>query len=163
MKLQQKYILCNFIVKQRISYDTPTMIGIKWQMDVKFVPKVQWGGYIGVLSYQKNPIKIAHTLELLAFYSENVKITFYEKLLGKQVADMPDDAAMLEIIWDSVTTDIGQTFVGAGTGSDRGLCYTVPELMWPSSTQNLASFVKTKENMINDGFKAFLKEIKSNQ
>ena len=124
---------------------------------------LQWGGYIGVLSYQKNPIKIAHTLELLAYYSENVKITFYEKLLGKQVADMPDDAAMLEIIWDSVTTDIGQTFVGAGTGSDRGLCYTVPELMWPSSTQNLASFVKSKEKMINDGFKTFLKEIKSNQ
>ena len=76
---------------------------------------------------------------------------------------MPDDAAMLEIIWDSVTTDIGQTFVGAGTGSDRGLCYIVPELMWPSSTQNLASFVKSKEKMINDGFKTFLKEIKSNQ
>ena len=124
---------------------------------------LQWGGYIGILSYQKNPIKVAYTLELLAYYSANVKITFYEKLLGKQVADMPDDAAMLEIIWDSVTTDIGQTFVGAGTGSDRGLCYTVPELMWPSSTQNLASFVKSKESMINDGFKSFLKEIKSNK
>ncbi|MBP3376304.1 MAG: hypothetical protein J6L83_06025 [Clostridia bacterium] len=122
---------------------------------------LQWGGYIGVLSYQKNAIKVAETLELLAFFSENVKITFYEKLLGKQVADMPDDAAMLDIIWDSVATDVGQTFVGAGTSSDRGVCYTVPELMWPSSTQNLASFIKSKESQINTGFKNFLDEIKS--
>lgn len=120
---------------------------------------LQWGGYIGVLSYQKNAIKVAEALELLAFYSENVKITFYEKLLGKQVADMPDDAAMLEIIWDSVSTDVGQTFVGAGTSSDRGVCYTVPELMWPSSTQNLSSFIKSKETQINTGFKKFLQEI----
>lgn len=74
---------------------------------------------------------------------------------------MPDDAAMLDIIWDSVATDVGQTFVGAGTSSDRGVCYTVPELMWPSSTQNLASFIKSKESQINTGFKNFLDEIKS--
>ncbi len=122
---------------------------------------LEWGGNIGVLSFQKNPVKVAETLELLAFYSENVKITFYEKLLGKQVADMPDDAAMLEIIWDSVTTDVGQTFVGAGTNSDRGVCYTVPELMWPSATQNLASYVKSKEATINNGFKNFLRGIKN--
>ncbi len=120
---------------------------------------LQWGGYIGVLSYLKNPIMVGETLELLAFYSENVKITFYEKLLGKQVADMPDDAAMLEIIWDSVTTDIGQTFNNAGS-DERGVCYTVPELMWPSSTHNLSSFIKGKENAINQGFARFLDSIK---
>ena len=120
---------------------------------------LQWGGYIGVVSYQKNPIKVAETLEMLAFYSKNVKITFYQKLLGKQVADMPDDSAMLDIIWDSVSTDVGQTFVGAGTSSNSGICYTVPELMWPSSTQNLASYIKSKENSINAGFKKFLEGI----
>lgn len=121
---------------------------------------LQWGGYWGVLSYQKNPIKVAHTLDLMAFYSENVRITFYEKLLGKQVADMPDDAAMLDIIWDSICTDVGQTFVGAGTDSTEGVCYTVPALMWPTSTQNLASYIKSREATINNGFKQFLKNIK---
>ena len=120
---------------------------------------LQWGGYIGVVSYQKNPIKVAETLEMLAFYSKNVKITFYQKLLGKQVADMPDDAAMLDIIWDSVSTDVGQTFAGAGTSSTSGICYTVPELMWPSSTHNLASYIKSKENSINAGFRKFLEGI----
>ncbi len=120
---------------------------------------LQWGGYIGVLSYQQNAEKTADTLELLAYYSESVKITFYEKLLGKRVADMPEDSAMLEIIWDSVATDVGQTFVGAGTNSDRGVCYTVPELLWPGSTHNLASFIKSKESSINTGFKKFLDSI----
>ena len=122
---------------------------------------LQWGGYIGVLTYLKNAKMVAESLELLAFYSENVKITFYEKLLGKQVADMPDDADMLEIVWDSVTTDVGQTFITAGTTSDTGVCYTIPELLWPTTTQNLASYVKSKENAINTGFKKFLDEIKS--
>ena len=120
---------------------------------------LQWGGYIGVLSYLRKPIMVGEALELLAFYSENVKITFYEKLLGKQVADMPDDAAMLEIVWDSVTTDVGQTFITAGTTTNTGVCYTVPELMWPSATQNLASFIKSKETQINTGFKKFLNDI----
>lgn len=121
---------------------------------------LQWGGYIGVVSYVKNAKMIGEALELLSFYSANVKITFYEKLLGKQVADMPDDADMLEIVWDSVTTDVGQTFITVGSTNDRGVCYTIPELMWPSSTQNLASYIKSKEQSINTGFKKFLDEIK---
>ncbi len=120
---------------------------------------LQWGGYIGVLSYQKNAIMVGETLEMLAFYSENVKITFYEKLLGKQVADMPDDAAMLDIIWDSVATDVGQTFLNAGSPDDKGVCYTIPYLMWPSTTHNLSSYIKGRENAINQGFAKFIDKI----
>ena len=120
---------------------------------------LQWGGYLGVVSYVKNASMVADALELLSFYSENVKITFYEKLLGKQVADMPDDAEMLEIVWDSVTTDVGQTFIMAGSSSHTGVCYTVPELMW-SKTNNLASYIAGKEDAINTGFKKFMEEIK---
>ncbi len=117
---------------------------------------LQWGGYIGILSYLRNPIMVGETLELLSFYSENVKITYYEKLLGKQVADMPDDAAMLQIIWESVSTDVGQTFLNATTGGGNGICYMVPELVNPSATKNLASYIQGKERSVNDGFKKFL-------
>ena len=121
---------------------------------------LQWGGYIGVLSYLKNPIMVGEALELLAFYSENVKITFYEKLLGKQVADMPDDAAMLDIIWDSVATDVGQTFITACGPGDKGVCYTIPDLIWQDANKNLASYIKGKENSVNEGFKKFMNGIK---
>ncbi len=119
---------------------------------------LQWGGYIGVLSYLKNPIMVGETLEMLSYFSENVKITYYEKVLGKRVAEQPDDAEMLEVIWDSVTTDVGQTFYNLG-GDETGVCYTLPDLMRSSATQNLASYVRKKEDAINRGFKNFLQSI----
>ncbi|MBR3879365.1 MAG: extracellular solute-binding protein [Clostridia bacterium] len=119
---------------------------------------LQWGGYLAVLSYMKDPVLTGETLEMLAYYSENVKITYYEKVLGKRVADMPDDAAMFDIIWNSLSTDMGQTFYNLG-GDETGVCYVLPQLMNPEATQNLSSFLKKKESAINLGFKKFLDNI----
>ena len=71
---------------------------------------LQWGGYIVVPNYLENEAMVGETLELLAFYAEDVNTAYYQKLLGKQVGENPDDRRMLEIIWDSVCTDFGQTF-----------------------------------------------------
>ncbi len=122
---------------------------------------LQWGGYIGALSYMKNPVMTGEALEMLSYYSEPVKITFYEKLLGKQVADMPEDAAMFDIIWNGLDCDVGQAYVnvqGSGTGG-QGLLYTVPLLLQPSATQNLASYVNGKESSANETFKKFINNL----
>lgn len=120
---------------------------------------LQWGGYLGVLSYTKNPLLVGETLEMLAYYSENVKITYYEKVLGKRIADMPDDAEMLEIIWQSVATDVGQTFCNLGpSGDESGVCYTIPNLMG-NRKNNLSSYLQGKEKSINAAFKKFLETI----
>lgn len=116
---------------------------------------LQWGGYLGALSYMKNPKLVGETLEMLSYYSENVKITYYEKVLGKRIADMPDDAEMLEIIWNGISTDVGQTFYNLG-GDEYGVCYTLPYLMLPNTTQNLSSYLQERETKINNGFKLFL-------
>jgi hypothetical protein len=116
---------------------------------------LQWGGYIAVLSYLKNRALVGETLEMLSYYSENVKITYYEKVLGKRIADMPDDAAMFDIIWAGVSTDVGQTFYNLG-GDETGVCYTIPQLMHPDTTQNLSSFLDKRVGAINLGFKKFL-------
>ena len=119
---------------------------------------LQWGGYIGVLSYMKNPVLVGETLEMLAYYSENVKITYYEKVLGKRIADMPDDAEMLNIIWNGISTDVGQTFYNLG-GDETGVCYTIPQMLQPGTTQGLSAYLAAKERKINDGFKKFLNGI----
>lgn len=119
---------------------------------------LQWGGYIGVLSYLKNPIKVGEALEMLAFYSENVRITYYEKLLGKQVANMPDDVAMFDIVWAGLTTDVGQTFLST-SGDSKGICYTVPDCVNPSQTGGIASYMARKESVVNEGFRKFLEGI----
>ena len=106
----------------------------------------------------KNPVLVGETLEMLAYYSENVKITYYEKVLGKRIADMPDDAEMLNIIWNGISTDVGQTFYNLG-GDETGVCYTIPQMLQPGTTQGLSAYLAAKERKINDGFKKFLNGI----
>ena len=84
---------------------------------------LQWGGYVCVPSYVENEQMVGETLDVLAFYSDDVRITFYEKVLGKQVADAPEDARMLdEYIWKNVCTDLAQCY------SDKcsGVLYFLP-------------------------------------
>ena len=123
---------------------------------------LQWGGYLGALSYMKNPALVGETLEMLSYYSENVKITYYEKVLGKRIADMPDDAEMLEIIWNGISTDFGQTFNDVG-GNNSGVCYTVPQLMLPGNSQNLSSYLGSRTNKVETEFEKFLDSIEKNK
>ena len=125
---------------------------------------LQYGGYICVPSYVKDEVMVGETLEMYNFYSENVKITFYEKVLGKQVADMPDDAEMLDIIWDSVCTEVGFTYgttstIDASGGNSVSGC--IVRLSDPKSTDGglsswFAKFVAPAQN----GFDKFYKSIK---
>ena len=116
---------------------------------------LQWGGYLCVPSYSSNPVMIGETLEMLAYFSNEVNVTFYEKLLGKQVADMPLDRQMLELVWDTICPEFGQAYTEA-TGS---WLYMLPELTWVNATQNLASYVKSKETSSNKKIKKFFAEI----
>ena len=76
-----------------------------------------------------------YTLEMLSWASDNVKTTFYEKLLGKQVAEAPNDAKMLALVWSSVCTDFGQTF-----SDECGTLYTLPQVTREESGEELVSF-----------------------
>ena len=67
------------------------------------------------------------TLEALAFHSGNVHKVFYEKLLGRLISDMPDDAKMLDYVWDGVCADFGQTY----TDICSGTLYIFPNVTWP--------------------------------
>ena len=52
-------------------YDTPTAIGIKWQMDVKFVPKVCYVGKDDQRFYQYTIIEEASRKRFIYAYEEN--------------------------------------------------------------------------------------------
>ena len=119
---------------------------------------LQWGGNLGIPAYLRNTQMTGETLELLAFYSEPVKITFYEKLLGKQVAEAPDDARMLEIVWSSVCTDFGQTY----STDCGGTLYIIAQVTRSESGQELVSAVKTIENKGNKLIKKFITSVVKN-
>jgi hypothetical protein len=100
------------------------------------------------------------TLEMLAYYSEDVKTAYYEKMLGKQVADIPDDREMLSIVWDTVCTDFAQTYCDVAGGSE--LLYLMAKVTDPANQMNLASSVAGLTRTTNKSISAFITKIEHN-
>lgn len=120
---------------------------------------LQWGGYICVPSYTRNIDMVGDTVELLTYFSDNVQDVYYQKLLGKQVADSPDDRRMLELIWDSIVSDFGQTY--HNVFDKGGVLYLIPEVTKPSATKNLASFMASIEKTATKSLRAFISKTKN--
>ena len=123
---------------------------------------LQWGGYICVPSYMgegNRPTMIGETLEMLSYYSEEVNIAFYEKMLGKQVAEAPQDRKMLDIVWDSVCSELALTYYSI-IKDDNAYVYCLGKLTAEGTTTNLSSYVARTQNSINNGLKKFFKKIK---
>ena len=115
---------------------------------------LQWGGYICVPTYLTDRNMVGDTLEMLAFYSQDVHVAFYEKLLGKQASESPDDTRMLDIVWDNLCTDFAQTYYG--TLLDTQILFIVPRLTYEDTTNNLASFVAGQEKTVNKKIEKFI-------
>ncbi len=116
---------------------------------------LQWGGYLAIPAYLENEEMVGETLEMLAYYSSDVKVAFYQKLLGKQVADNPDDRRMLEIVWDSVCTDFGQTFENAA----GDILYMLPYVTSETSGYELAGYYDGKAGAANKSLENFVKRV----
>ena len=114
---------------------------------------LQWGGYLAIPSYLENSDMAGETLEMLSFFSEDVKTAYYQKLLGKQIADNPDDRRMLEIIWDSVCTDFGQTF----EETCGNPLYMLPQVT--SGSISLTQFYEGRTNGGNSEISKFLRKV----
>ena len=120
---------------------------------------LQWGGYICVPSYLPDPTMAAETLEMLSYFSDDVNIAFYEKMLGKQVADVPQDRKMLDIVWDGVCSELAQTYFSVIRDGNNYL-YALEMLTKEGTTFSLASYVATCQNTVNRKMKKFFANVK---
>ena len=103
---------------------------------------LNWNGLIAVPTTIKNPDMVGETLELMNYYSSDVKVAYHEKLLGTKLADAPDDAEMLDIIWNSQTSDVGLIFCNSSHAMDT-LVYMLPSLVGGYDNRNsFASFLR---------------------
>jgi hypothetical protein len=84
-------------------------------------------------------------------------------MLGKQVSDAPEDAEMLDIIWDSLCLDIGETFCQIENGRVPML-YTFSLTTDPDpstgSETNLASLIAQREEIVNKGISDLMDSLK---
>ena len=70
-----------------------------------------WNGYLCVPGNAKDKEFIGNVTELLAYKSESTVVeAYYETVLGTRVADTVDDYRMIELIFDSLVTDLGLAF-----------------------------------------------------
>ncbi len=119
---------------------------------------LNYDGYLVIPSYSRNLEMVAESLELLNFWSANVRVAVYEKLLGKQVADLPDDAAMLDIVWDTLVSDFGLTYSYIDTSLNKNL-YMLPWLTNPNGTDEVASYVAGYTKAANRAIDKFMKTV----
>ncbi len=117
-----------------------------------------YDGNISLPAYLRNEQMIAETMELLAFYGEPVQIAVFEKMLGKQVADTPDDAAMLNLIWNNLCSDFGTTYSHIDGSLDTNM-YMLPWLTNPNGSDSIASYVAGYEKRANKGLETFMKKL----
>ncbi len=120
---------------------------------------LQWGGYTVIPSYVKDAVMVAETTELLAYYSNDVNTAFYEKVLGKQAADAVEDCEMLELVWNTICTDFGQTF----STDWSSILYMVPTLTAPDSTEGIASYAAKLEKSTNRRLEKLFLSIRKNK
>ena len=107
---------------------------------------MNWNGVMVIPTTIKKPEMVSDVLELLAYYSAPVKTAYYEDLLGSKVAQAPQDARMLDIMWDSVVSDIGM--VTANLAGMDPLLYMVPNLCI-DGFDRYSSFLKSNSQKAN--------------
>jgi hypothetical protein len=156
------YIQSSFGLADNLGYDIdfgvlPYPMFDEAQKDVGY-RSLDWGGLLVIPNYLEDKVMTGETLEMMAFFSDNVTLTFYEKLLGKQVADAPEDKRMLDVIWDSVCSDFGLTYSHM-SGSFDSILYMIPNLTYANTTNDIASYVRSNEKGCNKALQSFFKKI----
>lgn len=87
-----------------------------------------WSGAICVPNTVQETEMVEKTIDALAFFStDTTVVAYYEKLLGGRLADAPDDAEMLNIVWDSIVLNPAINYINQA-GTDLGkLIYTIAD------------------------------------
>ena len=84
---------------------------------------------------------VGEVVELLAYYTQPVKTAYYEDLLGAKISEAPEDAEMLEVIWDSMVSDVGIITCNCCKQMDN-LVYMIPQ-MCEANKNTRASYMRS--------------------
>ncbi len=71
-----------------------------------------WSGLMCVPKTVQNTDMVGKVIELLAYYSGDVKYAYYELMLGEKLTRDPESKEMLDIIFDGVSYNAGVNYFG---------------------------------------------------
>ena len=89
---------------------------------------LSWNGNLMVPSTIRNHDMVGEVIELLAYYTAPVKTAYFEDLLGSKLAEAPEDARMLEIIWESQVSDAAVIAANLNNNAVGTLLCIIPNL-----------------------------------
>ena len=131
----------------------------KYDKDQEEYKTLSWNGMLAVSSAIQNPKMVGDVMELLAFYSKPVTVSFYETLLGKKVANEPNDAEMLDRIWASQVSDLGLVFDDSSPQMDA-IVYAIPQCVTAHDKKELTSHITANARRANKSLQSLFKEKK---
>lgn len=125
----------------------------KWDEAQEDYRCLSMNGMMCVPSVIKNPAMVGQVLELLGYYTAPVKTAFYEDLLGSKLSEAPDDARMLDVIWDHQIFD--PILIAYDAGSSMSGAFYLMQGQVSSGNNTLASTLKGMEKAANKMLKNF--------
>lgn len=120
-----------------------------WDTNQTEYKSLNWNGIFGVPGSIRNPEMVGDVLELMGYYTADVKTAYYEKLLGSKLAESPEDAEMLDIVWNSQVSDVGLIACNSSMQMDA-LVYMIPK-MCESGRNNFASYMRQQSKGAQKG------------
>ncbi len=108
---------------------------------------LSWNGVLFVPTTVRDKNMVGDVMELLAYYTGPVKTAYYEDLLGSKLAEAPEDAEMLEIIWNSQAGDVG--LIVSNLDGLGDLVCMIPNLCIEGGVNQYASYLKKHTKVAN--------------
>ena len=137
--------------------DLPDIRGLEFRFGVLPLPmydeaqgeyrSLSWNGVLFVPTTIRDRNMVGEVIELLAYYTGPVKTAYYEDLLGSKLAEAPEDAEMLEIIWNSQAGDVG--LIVSNLDGLGDLVCMVPNLCIEGGVNQYSSYLKKYSKVAN--------------
>ncbi len=91
---------------------------------------LNWSGFMCVPTSVQNLEMVQKAMEALAFFSADTTIVaYYEKLLGARLADEPEDAKMLDVVFDGIVANPFFNFMQGSSVDTENLFYGISNML----------------------------------
>ena len=124
---------------------------------------MDWGGLQCIPTTVQDPKMVGAVIELLAYESgETVIPAYYDVLLAGKLARDEDSVKMLDILFDTITYEIGGNYFGFSAGFGD-LFYTLGRLVVEQKSTDFASWYAKNEKSAQQTIDKFYKALDENE
>ena len=124
---------------------------------------LDWGGLLSVPCTITNPELVGSAMELLAWESANEVIpTYYDTVLQGKLARDDDAVKMMDLLFDTVTYEIGGNYFGFSAGFGD-LFYALPRLAIQKPSSDFTSFYEKLEKSANKTIEKFYESLENTE